>query len=207
MQRLVPRIALNLRSVRRAVVSVAHLGCGLLTLSCGAAHSDEARRAHLLGTAVLSLVVDKDGQPEIIKVVQGLGLGLDEKAIEAVEHWRFKPGLKDGKPVSVGVMVEVSFQLIGKRCAPGGYQAARVGGGGHPCGELCQSEIARGGSVMLALDVDAKGRAQHVRAVRSSNTGLEHAGVESVRKWRFYPATKGGPPVASSGSAELSFAP
>jgi outer membrane biosynthesis protein TonB len=47
-----------------------------------------------------------------LRVVKGIGLGLDEKAIEAVTKWRFKPGLKDGKPVVVAAHIEVNFRLL-----------------------------------------------------------------------------------------------
>jgi len=54
----------------------------------------------------------KNGVPQEIKVVRSLGLGLDQKAIEAVQKWRFKPGLKDGKPVPVSANIEVNFRLL-----------------------------------------------------------------------------------------------
>ena len=47
-----------------------------------------------------------------IKVVRPLGLGLDEKAIEAIKKWRFRPGVKNGKPVAVLVTIEVNFRLL-----------------------------------------------------------------------------------------------
>jgi outer membrane biosynthesis protein TonB len=47
-----------------------------------------------------------------IKVIRPIGLGLDEKAIDAVHKWRFKPGLKDGKPVAVAATIEVNFRLL-----------------------------------------------------------------------------------------------
>jgi periplasmic protein TonB len=75
-------------------------------------YSEEARKAKWQGTVVLSLVVDDQGRPQALKVVRSLGLGLDQKAIEAVEKWRFKPGMKDGKPVPVMATIEVNFRLL-----------------------------------------------------------------------------------------------
>jgi TonB family protein len=74
-------------------------------------YSEEARKAKYQGTCVLWLVVDPDGKPRDIRVARTLGLGLDEKAIEAVKTWRFEPGRKDGKPVATMVHVEVTFHL------------------------------------------------------------------------------------------------
>jgi TonB family protein len=74
-------------------------------------YSEEARKARYQGTCILWLVVDRDGKPRDIRVMQSLGLGLDEKAIEAVKLWRFEPAKKDGKPVAVQVNVEVTFRL------------------------------------------------------------------------------------------------
>jgi periplasmic protein TonB len=75
-------------------------------------YSEEARKAKWQGTVMLSLVVDESGKAVGIKVTKSLGLGLDEKAIEAVQKWRFKPGTKDGKPVPVIASVEVNFRLL-----------------------------------------------------------------------------------------------
>jgi TonB family protein len=74
-------------------------------------YSKEARHAKYQGTCVLWMVVDADGRPRDIKVSRTLGLGLDEKAMEAVNRWRFKPAMKDGKPVAVRVSVQVDFHL------------------------------------------------------------------------------------------------
>ena len=75
-------------------------------------YSEEARKAKWGGTVLLSLVVDETGRTKEIKVVKPLGLGLDEKAIEAVSRWIFKPGMKDGKAVPVLAQVEVTFRLL-----------------------------------------------------------------------------------------------
>ena len=74
-------------------------------------YSEEARKVKLQGSVVLSLVVDATGHPRNVKIARSLGMGLDEKAIEAVEKWKFAPGMKDGYPVATRVEVEVNFHL------------------------------------------------------------------------------------------------
>jgi TonB family protein len=74
--------------------------------------SEDARKAKHQGLVVLSIVVDASGNVRNIRVLQQLGLGLDEKAIEAVSRWRFQPGLFDGKPVATEATVQVNFQLM-----------------------------------------------------------------------------------------------
>jgi TonB family protein len=74
-------------------------------------YSEEARKAKYQGTVVLWLVVDPSGRPRDVKVARSLGMGLDQKAIEAVRKWTFEPAMKDGKPVAVQINVEVNFRL------------------------------------------------------------------------------------------------
>lgn len=75
-------------------------------------YSEEARKAKWQGTVVLAIVVDEKGRARDLKVIRSLGLGLDQKAIEAVEKWIFKPGVKDGKAVPVQATIEVNFRLL-----------------------------------------------------------------------------------------------
>jgi TonB family protein len=72
-------------------------------------YNEEARLAHVTGTVVLGIVVTSKGDVTLMRVLQSLGNGLDENAIEAVRTWKFKPATKDGKPVSTEVAVEVAF--------------------------------------------------------------------------------------------------
>jgi TonB family protein len=69
-------------------------------------------QSQVAGHGLLSVVVDETGKAVGIKVMKSLGLGLDEKAIECVQKWRFKPGTKDGKPVPVMASIEVKFRLL-----------------------------------------------------------------------------------------------
>jgi protein TonB len=73
--------------------------------------SDEARRAKYQGVCVVSLIVDAQGNPQRVQVVRHLGMGLDEKAVEAVKQYRFKPATLQGKPVPVEVNIEVNFRI------------------------------------------------------------------------------------------------
>jgi len=73
--------------------------------------SEEARKAMYQGTVVLWVIVGTDGRTHEIRVQRSLGMGLDEKAIEAVRVWRFEPARRNGQPVTVQVNVEVNFRL------------------------------------------------------------------------------------------------
>lgn len=74
-------------------------------------YTQEARDAKTQGTCVLWLIVDQQGRPRDIRLVRGLGHGLDARAIAAVQQWQFHPAKKDGQPVSVQITVEVGFHL------------------------------------------------------------------------------------------------
>jgi periplasmic protein TonB len=73
--------------------------------------SDEARRAKYQGVCVVSLIVDAQGNPQNIQIARALGMGLDEKAVEAVRQYKFKPAYFKGKPVPVYINVEVNFRI------------------------------------------------------------------------------------------------
>ena len=75
-------------------------------------YSEEARKANYQGTVILNIEITPDGRATNIRVGRGLGLGLDEKAIEAVKQWKFKPGYRDGRPVTVPTTVEVNFRIF-----------------------------------------------------------------------------------------------
>jgi TonB family protein len=75
-------------------------------------YSEEARKAKYQGTVLLYVEVDPSGRAQNVRVVRSLGLGLDEKAIEAVRKWRFRPGYRDGRPVTVVATIEVNFRLL-----------------------------------------------------------------------------------------------
>ncbi|MGA2252844.1 energy transducer TonB [Terracidiphilus sp.] len=73
--------------------------------------SEEARRAKYQGEVMLQIIVDAQGNVQSPRVVRPLGMGLDEKAIEAVMKYKFKPGTKEGKPVAVYMTIAINFRL------------------------------------------------------------------------------------------------
>lgn len=74
--------------------------------------SDEARRAKYQGVVAVWIIIDAQGNVQSPRVVRSLGMGLDEKALEAVRKYKFRPAMKDGKPVPVGMTVEIDFHLL-----------------------------------------------------------------------------------------------
>ena len=75
-------------------------------------YTEEARAAKYSGTVVLYVEVGTDGLAHNMRVVRGLGLGLDQKALDAVGAWQFQPGMSNGVPVTVQATVEVNFRLL-----------------------------------------------------------------------------------------------
>lgn len=73
--------------------------------------SDEARRAKYQGVCVVGLIVDTTGNPQRIHIVRPLGMGLDEKALEAVRQYKFRPAEYKGRAVAVEVNIEVNFRI------------------------------------------------------------------------------------------------
>jgi TonB family protein len=92
-----------------------HVGDGVsapvLTHPVDAEYTKKAKHAKYQGVAVVACVVDTDGMPRDVHTIRKLDMGLDEKALEAVRQYRFKPGLLNGKPVPVAIQIEVNFHI------------------------------------------------------------------------------------------------
>ncbi len=73
--------------------------------------SEEARKAKFMGIVLVNLIVDQNGNPQNVHVLRGVGMGLDQKAIDAVKQYKFKPAKEGGKPVPVEMNVQVDFQI------------------------------------------------------------------------------------------------
>ena len=74
--------------------------------------TDDAIRNRISGVVLLYGIIRKDGRVDSLKVIRSLGYGLDEEALTTVAtKWKFRPAMKDGRPVDCYVTIEVSFTL------------------------------------------------------------------------------------------------
>jgi TonB family protein len=90
------------------------------------ASSDYAQKNNIAGMVFLQMVVDAQGRPGEVTIVRPIGFGLDERAVEAVEHAQFRPGTLNGKPVSEVVNLQVTFRIYSNKTRPGAAPAGQV---------------------------------------------------------------------------------
>jgi TonB family protein len=73
--------------------------------------TESARNANYQGTVSIQLIVDPEGNPQNVHVVRHLGMGLDDKAVQAVRQYRFRPAMYQGHPVAVQMIIDIDFHL------------------------------------------------------------------------------------------------
>lgn len=169
-------------------------------------YSEEARMAGFQGTVLLKVVVDKDGIARNIQVLRPLGLGLDEKAIEAVSRWQFKPGTKGGEPVNVFAQIEVNFRLLDDpKRVPWHVMRAEFHlppGTSRPVIEKTTrphtADDAPGATATLTFDIDETGAPDNIQIEKGSAEDWAQDVSAALRKWKFTPASKDGAPVSVS---------
>ncbi len=179
--------------------------------------SDEARRAKYQGACLLSLIVDAQGNPQNIHVVRALGMGLDEKAIEAIRQYKFKPAMKDGTtPVPVQIIVEVEFRLYARNkpvpssapsfdTVPGNVSPPQLLNYIAPKYSHHARRTGISGECVIGLTVDTQGIPQNVHVVRSLEPSLDENAVEAVKKWRYTPPMADGKAVPFEGTVRIDF--
>ena len=84
----------------------------VLIYSVDPEYTPEAKKAKTEGSVLVNLWVDEKGSPTHVRVLRGIGNGLDEKAVEAVKQYKFKPAMEEGKPVLVQVNLEIQFRIF-----------------------------------------------------------------------------------------------
>jgi len=169
-------------------------------------YSEEARRAKYQGTAMLYVQIDPSGEATHIRVVKSLGLGLDQRAVEAVRKWKFKPGYKEGQPVTVEATIEVNFRLSGDAWKIAREDFAAAAGvsmpvlSAVPSPPKCKSADAK---LALSLTVHSDGSVGDARVVSSTKSSLNHDVIDSVKKWKFVPALLEGVPQSVKGQIDV----
>jgi len=184
-------------------------------------YTDEARLAELEGTVVLSGVINESGLAENLAVATPLGLGLDEKALEAVKQWQFEPQLT--APFRRQANIYVSFRLPSKRSlwhligihfdAPAGVARPVFTSALYPIGAGIGPEAREEGSVLVAIgrlatamlmfDIDEHGVPANLETLNASEQVWGPEAAALIGQWRFTPAAKNGFPVASHCRVEL----
>jgi TonB family protein len=205
----------------------------ILVLKVDPKYTTRASKAGIEGTVVLHIEVEPDGKPQNILVLRSLDSDLDQEAILAVSQWRFKPGMKDGKPVTVAATVEVNFRLLqsdeytaaaSERVPKAGVKTpprpseskttrAPLSGVEQPRlahiiepkypAELLGSGLE--GKVLIRIIVDTTGVPQSPEIVESSDPRLNEAAKTAVREWRYLPGKLNGEPTELPALAEIYF--
>jgi TonB family protein len=192
--------------------------------SVEAEFSDYARKNGICGATLIGLIVDANGLPQNIHVVRSLEPSLDEKAMDAIRQYRFKPAMKDGKiPVPVQITVEVDFRLYKKGPGNDGCSTEFPApvhpafGGGHlvdppvlisSVQPLYTDEARKNhitGTCTLQVTIDANGVPQNVRVVNGLDPGLDANAIEAVKQWRYKPATEKGVAVPFDSTVDVNF--
>ena len=154
-------------------------------------YSEEARKAHLSGIVVLQIIVGVDGLPRDIRVVRPLGMGLDEMAVGTVNQWRFRPGMKDGKPVNVQASIEVNFRLqdtrntwrIGRLVFEGGVSSRPV----LAKWRLPEAPVPdRDLRLTFKINVDESGNVAGAAPDSSFDPAFAAVLQEAILKWKFH---------------------
>lgn len=172
-------------------------------------YSPEARLAELEGVVLLGARIGADGLARDIRVNRPLGFGLDERAVEALQQWRFKPALRDGSPVEAYVQVPIPFLIADKASrwhllrldfeSPQDATPPRLlstsfpPGAGISAGAVEHASLVlamnRCAKVTLSFDIGPGGAPANILVEESSDKIWAQEAAAVVESWRFAPAT------------------
>jgi TonB family protein len=158
--------------------------------------TEQARKAEFNGVVSVRLTVDTCGRPQDVRVVRGVGMGLDESAVEAAKHYAFKPAMLGQEPVPVELDIPVTFQISPP---PTVLFSVPL----EPSAEARRNKAR--GIIVVALTVDTKGLPHNVHVLRGIGMGMDERAVKAVEQYHFLPFVENGQPVAKSTTLELKF--
>jgi len=170
-------------------------------------YSEDGRKAKWQKVVRLSLVVGVDGRPDQVSVLEAVGLGLDEQAVEAVSQWRFSPGLKGSRPVPVRAVVEANFRERGADPTRVEYRTSL--GVSAPVASLRFGELVGEscGKTTVSLHIGADGLVSDVRVVSATYDSVAGAVAKIAKGWRFKPARQKGVPVEADADVDFECEP
>jgi TonB family protein len=176
--------------------------------------TDEARLASLEGTVQVLCEIGEDGSLRDVSVKQGLGLGLDEKAVEAVRKWKFAPGTFDGRPIAMQMTVGVGFlpggpsgwHLEGAEFhPPEGASRPMITSAPFPAGSHVSAQAyetvlrfpaRRSFKATISFEVDEQGVPRRFGIDTGTLPGIGEDAIAFLRNWRFTPGVKDGAAIA-----------
>ncbi len=185
----------------------------VLVTQAPASYTQEARAAGVQGSVLLYVHVMPDGRPGNVTVLQSLGFGLDEKAVEAVRSWEYTPGKVNGEPAAVAVSAEVPFRISAERGWSVRRTNSRVNYSGRnpwpqvppvlakytaPDAGSCTDEAAHATFV-----ISNEGVPELVSATTPMERPLPKAVRDAISEWRFTPATVRGKPASAQQTVRL----
>jgi TonB family protein len=179
-------------------------------------YSDDARARHIEGIVTVQARVDMQGTARAVRVVRGLGFGLDQNAVVALRQWRFVPGARNGHPVDMDCEIDVEFNLQTEalNALIANDMATRVGPGVTPprvvrtvdVAKVADRDLIRAhGTVTLDVVLLEDGTPKIVRILHSLDPALDERAVLAFEQWKFSPAMKDRRPVKVRLQAEVSF--
>ena len=172
-------------------------------------YTEEARRADVNTTIVVSVMVSEDGLPQDIKIVRGAGFGLDEMVVRALETWRFQPGTKDGKAVRAPANVEFNIRALDKTHAgqtarlnfslPAGVERPELTNGKIPS----NPDPPGAAAFRVRFTVSPDGHPRNFQVLETNNPDWTDRALREMADWRFKPAMREGQPEEVNGILEL----
>jgi TonB family protein len=190
-------------------------------------YSDEARLAGLEGVVLLTGTITEQGVPQEMHVTKSLGLGLDEKALAAIQQWRFMPGTREGRPLPAPITVPVEFRLPDKQSRwhliradftpPEGASRPQFSKTTYPYGigislrafeqALVIRAIGREATATVAFDVDEHGIPVNLQVLNASHPIWGPEAMAVIREWQFVPGMKHGALVSVLCTVDLVWGP
>jgi TonB family protein len=182
-----------------------------------------AKAAHIQGMVRLYALIDRDGTVKGLKVISGHPL-LVKAAMAGIEQWRYKPTLRNGQPVEVETEIDVNFTLEGEKNGIAGFESSNSGnqqtakaqptGPVNPPVPIYQpaapyTDQARmnkiQGIVKLVVSTDAQGNVIGTKVITPLESSLDESAADTVRTWKFKPATQNGVPVPVTIAVNVDF--